>query len=371
MPKFLGRNNTRKKEIRSHWPSWVLRLFRTLEEIPWVSLTAVSTLSGVMILFLYFRSIDYFPSDFSALIGLGAATSIGAITVIGVLSVTLIAPAALYRHYSGADYPPDVRVSFKELDLIALQFGGMGGILSWIAYVGYRDCENLLWGYAVVGVTLVSIGVVTTVRVTFPKGSFESRRLRVWASLTLMISGLMPLYVVILLRDLFTASEVNFDILLFALWALAIIGNAKGGTKLRIGGIASISIFLVVLVFVLFPVAATDRPSFFSSMVAQELGVRSNGEVKLHVSKKSCELIAAIHKKNKAKTIINCVEDEWNEVSAVVLSNIGERWLLEFHPPDAKSGLRVLLPRADLQALIPSNQITSVDKARCLAGRGH
>ena len=210
MPKFLGRNNTRKKEIKSHWPNWVRRLFQTLEEIPWVSLTAISTLFGVVILFSYFRSIDYFPNDFSAVIGMGAAASIGAITVIAVLSFVLIAPAAFYRHYASTDYPPDVRVSFNESELIALQLGGVGGFFAYIAYVSYRDCDQFSWGYALVGATLFLIGFIALARIALRAGSFKSRRLRVWASLTLMVLSLAPIFIIIPLGELFLASEVDF-----------------------------------------------------------------------------------------------------------------------------------------------------------------
>jgi hypothetical protein len=369
MLKFLGRNNTRKKEVKSHWPNWARRLFQTLEEIPWVSLTAISTLFGVMILFLYFRSIDYFPNDFSALIGLGAATSIGAILVIAALSFILIAPAAFYRHYASTDYSPDVRVSFKESELIALQLGGMGGFFAHIAYGIYRDCDEFSWGYALTGAALFLIGFIAAVRITLRKGSFKSRRLRVWASLTLMVFGLAPVFILIPLGDLFSAYEVDFGILLFALWALAIIGNAKGGANLKMSGIAITSVFLVVFIFVLFPIT-TDRPGFFPTMVAQQLGVRSAGEVKLHVSKKSCELIAALQRKSQVKKTGDCLDDEWNEVSAVVLSNIGERWLLELnsHQSDSKSRLRALIPRADVQALIPVKN-ESAGKMICSAKR--
>jgi len=64
------------RSIKSYWSIAVRRLFATLNEIPWVSLTALSTLLGGAILFVYFRSIGHVPSDLSSLFGLGVTTSI-------------------------------------------------------------------------------------------------------------------------------------------------------------------------------------------------------------------------------------------------------------------------------------------------------
>lgn len=72
-------------------------LFQALNEVPWLSLTALGTLLGVSVLFWYFSSIDFFPSDFSALIGLGVGAAISAFGVLCILVAGLFAPSGFYR----------------------------------------------------------------------------------------------------------------------------------------------------------------------------------------------------------------------------------------------------------------------------------
>jgi hypothetical protein len=75
MPNFISKRNHKEKKIKSYWPESAKRIFESLNEIPWISLTAISTLTGILILVAYFRSIDHSPSDFSVVIGLGAVAA--------------------------------------------------------------------------------------------------------------------------------------------------------------------------------------------------------------------------------------------------------------------------------------------------------
>lgn len=93
MPKFIKKKSTASVEAKSVWSHKTRRVFQSLNEIPWLSLTAIGTLLGVTILFWYFRSIDFFPSDFSVLIGLGVGAAASAFGALCVLTLGLFAPA--------------------------------------------------------------------------------------------------------------------------------------------------------------------------------------------------------------------------------------------------------------------------------------
>jgi hypothetical protein len=192
MSKIYGKKTINTKVIRSYWPDWVRRLFETLREIPWVSLTAISTLAGVLILFLYFQSINYFPSDFAALVSLGAATAICAIGVVVVLSLGLFAPAAVYSHYSSDELPLGHPISLTQFQLVALQLGGVGGVFISIAYPLYRDCDVIFNHYGTIGIVLIGIGLVAWVKLLIPKGPLGSYVARSWAALSLTLLGLTP-----------------------------------------------------------------------------------------------------------------------------------------------------------------------------------
>jgi hypothetical protein len=358
MSKIYGKKATPDKGVRSYWPDWVRRLFETLKEIPWVSLTAISTLSGVLILFLYFQSIDYFPSDFAALITLGAAAAVCAIGVIVVLSLGLFAPAAVYSHYSSDEQPLGHPISITEFELVALQLGGVGALFLWIAYPIYRDCDVFSNEYGVVGFVLTGIGLVAWIRLLAPKGSAGSYFARGWAVLSLTALGLMPALIVSPLGELFTASEISFDVAFFTFWILAILANAATGNKLRVVGTVFFGAILVVLLYVAAPIA-TNRAGFFPTLVAKELGIRGGQSSSVLVSKRSCELLQRAQATEGKKSSMVCSTEEWSELQATVLSNVGDRWLLEVDgeklPNGAPQKLRLAFPRNDIQVV---NRVT-------------
>lgn len=352
MPKFISRKKIPEKRIHSYWPKGTLRLFETLREIPWVSLTAISTLCGVLILFLYFRSIDHFPSDFSSLISLGAAAAACAIAVLVVLSVALFAPAAIYSHYAGDDSSLGHRVSFSESQLVLLQLGGIGGLFVWIAYPYYRDCDRIHNWYSGVGVVLGLLGLIALAQILIPAGSVGNRFARLRAACFVMLFGLAPALIVIPLGEIVTSPGISFDILFFALWFLAILANAATSNKLPLVGVAVTAIFLVALLYIAVPLAI-GHTDFFPQMVAKELGIRKETTTRIWVSRKNCELVKRSQQAQDKNNPLSCLDGDWNELKVQVLSNVGDRWLLELEIEQGAerkaSGFRFTLPRNEFQ----------------------
>lgn len=354
MSKIYGKKAINTRVVRSYWPDWVRRLFETLREIPWVSLTAISTLSGVLILFLYFQSIGHFPSDFAALVSLGAATAICAIGVVAVLSLGLFAPAAVYSHYSSDELPLGHPISLTQFQLVALQLGGVGGIFISIAYPLYRDCDVIFNHYGVIGIFLIGIGLVAWVKLLIPKGSLGSYVARSWAALSLIVLGLTPALIAVPLQELFIESEISSGIIFFTFWVLAILANAAAGNKLRVAGAVLLGTLLVLLLYVAAPIA-TDRAGFFPTIVAKELGIRGERPSQILVSKNSCELIRLAQVSGGKKDSTLCSTEEWSELEAMILSNVGDRWLLEIDGKKLPNGdsqkFRLALPRNDIQVV--------------------
>jgi len=367
MPKVYGRK-VKVAPAQSLWPNWWRCLFQALEEIPWVSLTAMSTLMGVLILFAYFRSIDYFPSDFSALISLGAAASICAIALLAMLSLGLSAPSLVYHHYSGESSPLDVPASVTQNEMIALQVLGVGCLSLWIGYPYLKDCGDLFNWFLIIGAPLFIFGFFMAWRLVKKEGTWQERLARSWLSIALATAGTAPLLILIPLAKLLSLPSILVVVLLLFFWGLTIFLNAKFGIKLHPIGVAIVALILIAYLYVLAPIA-TGQPAFFSAMVATKLGVRSDEDVRLLVSKQACDLVKNMHVQEGGTHPPVCLDGSSNEISAMVLSNVGERWLLEMKVAGASgeggSRLRFTLPRSDTQVVSAIREKPATKKMVC------
>lgn len=355
MPKIYGKRNVGEKPIQSYWPEWTSRLFESLKEIPWLSLTAVSTLLGALILFSYFRSIDHFPSDFSSLVGLGAATALCAFALVVVLAIGLFAPAAVYQHYSVDERASSSKEKklFTEYELLFLQLGGLGWVLSGIAYSEYENCLIFISWYTFAGVPLLMLGLISFFKIVLHHGNWRRRLFRGWMAICIAVLSLAPFLVLLPFKDLIPDSSMDSSVVFLTLWALAVLANAATATQLPAMAVALIAVLLAGFMYLAFPLV-TDRPSFFPTMVASFIGVRDEKVQDLRVPRKTCELIkSALGESDKSKDF-NCTTAEWGEVRARMLSNVGDRWLIEIDIESAAnsakaSGLRLTIPKNDIQ----------------------
>lgn len=367
MPKVYGKKNSAEVDI-SLWPSWVRRLFVSLREIPWASLTALSTLFGAVILFMYFRSIDHLPSDFSALVGLGIAAAFCAVALLVLTSVALVAPAAIYREYIAreAEVNPDSKTPFGDFDLLLLQLGGVGSLFAWIGFENYQDCSAFAFEFSVFGTILLILGFWTLSRMVFLNGGWRRRIKRGWTGLIIAILGLLPFIMLAPLATLFSSDYLNSFVLLLTLWVLVVAANALIATRLSVWGVFVSAVFVVVWGYVFVPLAFS-RPQMVPTTVAFYLGIRGEQPQQLLVLKQTCELVnnaiasAGVTGNEKA-----CSET-WSELNAQVLSNAGDRWLVEFDATGGKGTvplkLRLTIPRSDLQLVSKPIKIKKLDRS--------
>lgn len=366
MAKIFGKKVTHEKLARSYWPGWVSRLFETLKEIPWLSLTATSTFFGALILFSYFRSIDHFPSDFSSLVTLGAATAVCSVALICALAFGLFAPAAVYQQYATKEKGEKSEFSkvFSEYELVCLQFGGVGWVFSYSGYSQYRDCETFSW-YGIFGFLLFLLGFIAFLRIVWRGKSWGSRFHDGFIAIAVAVLTVAPFLMLIPLKEVLTFPGFDSSIALLALWALAILANASVG-RLRGSDVAVIAIVLVGVLYICVPLAI-DQPSFFPKMVASYLGVRGERPQDIRVPKKTCELIKSSLPGNSGEDLF-CSDGNWSKVSAQILSNVGEHWLIELSVPknsieNESSRIRLTIPRIDVQVVTRMEKKTSTEKS--------
>lgn len=357
MPKFIKKNSTASGEVKSVWSHKTRRLFRSLNEIPWLSLTALGTLLGVTILFWYFRSIDFFPSDFSVLIGLGVGAAASAVGVLCLLTLGLFAPAGFYRLYLAE---PEGRAAetkrhFTEPEMVGLQLGGVGLTFGLIAYPELRDCGTWLSFYSVLTSVMLLLWAMALTKILLAKGSRTARLEASFSAVGITVVSTGIFLVVVPLMPVFRSEYLYIDAIFFALWALAILANASAAVRLRSLEISIAGGFVVVILFVLLPVVANQR-NLFPQMTASFLGIREDAPAELRVPVKTCRLIWSAVPEGMTSKDLGCGAEDWGNVRAQILSKVGDQWLIELaaekhSDPTAVTKFRVTIPRSDVQVI--------------------
>lgn len=359
MSKIINKRNTVEKSTKPYWPEGTRRLFQTLKEIPWISLSAINTLFGVLILFLYFKSIDHFPSDFSSLISLGVAASLCAAMLVVASAIGLFVPATFYQQYLSDEKTSSsaVKKFFTDYELVLLQLGGVGWVLLTVAYSEYRDCHIISRWYLLFGGVLLALGVVTLLRIVKHQGSWNRRLFRAYMAVLIALLASVPFVVLFAFKDLFTFPSVDSSLLLITFWVLLIVGNAVMATKLPGKAVVPAATFITALFLLIFSMVS-NQAGLFPTMVATFIGIRVDGIQELRVSGKTCELIRAVLGRSEQKENNPCINLGWGEVRARVLSNVGERWLIDVDADQMekskdKSGVRLTIYGNEVQIVRP------------------
>jgi len=357
MPKFIKKKSTASVETKSVWSHKTRRLFQSLNEIPWLSLTAIGTLLGVTILFWYFRSIDFFPSDFSVLIGLGVGAAASAFGVLCLLTLGLFAPAWFYRFYLAE---PDERAArtkrhFTEAEMVGLQLGGVGLTFGLVAYPEWRDCGTWFNFFGVLAVAMLSLCAIAFAKIVLTKGSRETRMEAGSTAAGIAAMSMSICLVLIPLLQVFRSEYLNIDAILFLLWALAILANASAAVRLRSLEISIVGGVVVIVFFILLPVAVSQR-NLFPQMTASFLGIREDTSTELRVPTKTCQLIRSALPEGVTSKDVGCGAEDWGKVKAQILSKVGDLWLIEVvaekaSDPTTVARYRITIPRSDVQVI--------------------
>jgi hypothetical protein len=374
MPKFINKNNHAIKPTKSYWSESTRRLFETLKEIPWASFTALSTFLGVLILGFYFKSIDYFPSEFSSLIGLGAAASVTAAVFLVAFGLGLFAPSAIYAQYVDKKEASLTRASkaFNKYELIFLQLGGMGIFFLLLSYIDYQACGDTFGWYLAVSMPLLVLSAFHFFKIVRRQTTQTQRLLSATTALGVIALAVTPVVVIWPVAQLFASSAIGVAALL-VIWLLVVVLNAGVAGNIPKFATAITAVAFAVYLYVLVPFLA-ETPSYFPTVIASFLSVRDNVSQDLRVPKKTCELIlSAIDSKTKSDDV-GCTAGDWSQVRAKTLSNVGERWLIEVNLVSASnalvtSTLRLTIPRGEVQVINPQHAKKVTSKANACQQR--
>lgn len=367
MPKFIHRKKLAEVAVKSHWPVWLRRLFDSLREIPWLPLTAVGTLFGVLVLSLYFQSIDYFPLDRSALFGLGIATAVCAFGLYGLLSIGVFAPAAIYRQYRADDKAANSKLvrAFSTPELIGLQLGSVGMLFGLMAYAKYRDCEVWFSSYGVTAMVLLLVFLGVLIRIVSSPGTVGQRLERMNVGVGIAVVGGLLTPILSPLLSVLKAESYYFLILFFVLWGMAILANAFLAERLPVIALVLVGALAIWMLFIAAPIF-WGKPSMFPQMVATAMGIRQDKSQEFRVPSKTCLLIQS-GLGAPGNPNVNCSSGDWSVIKVQVLSNVGDQWFVEIPMDATQSGatpsLRMTIPKADVY-LVQSKGTGNAEKPK-------
>lgn len=353
--KFIER---KKKQVeggeKSFWPEWVQRLFISLSQIPISSLTALSTLTGVIILFAYFKSINRPPSEFSSVIFLGVAATVFCMFALVVLGIGLLGPVAVYQQYVAQE--KNLLTARKKLfsyyELTSMQLTGMGLLLSLVAYINYSCGDPISW-WGILGGVLFIHGLIVSLKVVWFDGDVNRRRARGWTTVFVSLSALTPFLMLLPLKELLQ-SDGEFSMATFlVLWLMAILMNALLAEKLKGMEFFVFGLAFAAYLYVVMPLLSA-QPSYVPTKVATFLGIRSAEVLDLRVPMTTCRFV-----EDQVLGLVEvdrptCSANGWGKVRARVLSNVGDSWMLEFEnvkvdDRKVQQFLRLTVPRDGIQ----------------------
>jgi hypothetical protein len=316
---------------REVWPAWVLIFFAAVQDVPWVGVTAVAALSGAALQFQYFSSIGHVPSDLGALTSLAISTSIAAVVMLLVVGIALVLPTVVARMYLDGG-PTRRATAFKPLEVLSAQVMGVGLFFVHTGYEKATDCGVPLPAYSYVAAFCAILGTAHLVHAGWrgPASSFSISISRLWHTILIGVAALVPFFALLPLQGIVTAEWADLSVLLLSMWLLLLAANAAiTRTDPAVGGVVISGLGAAIMLYVAAPLAF-DKTATVSAVVAEAIGVRSQGQVTLLLSQRACELVRAAkeHSNRRGEAPTECTDSEANVALGLVLSNVGSRWVL-------------------------------------------
>lgn len=301
------------------------RFFEQLTAVPWVAFGAISTGLGVALLYFYFRSIDFVPADIPAILSASLFVAMLAAAFYLYTVGLLVLPLWAYREAGLDDQTDDRRPS----SLWALQMAGTGAFLLFVAYQMWRDCKLSSEQVATPGVVLLLLGVAGWLWHDRKKQHRHPWWRRQLSALGVCFFGIFPFLA--LLSVLFPTQGVGWWHLgaLVVVWVLVVFGTSTLFHKIPLWGCVLLVMVLTPLFMVSIP-GVLGRASQLPNLVAEMAGIRAKQVNELRVPANTCELIqSALAAATSVKPVTCNSGGGWGTVHAQVLSNLGDRWLIE------------------------------------------
>lgn len=319
----------RHSASKASWPAWVRQFFDAVKEVPWVGVTAITALFGAALQFQYFSSIGHVPSDLGALTSLAVSTSIAAVLMLLIAGIAVVMPTVIARMYLDAG-STRTAMAFQPLEVFSAQVTGVGLFFLQTSYEKSIDCNTLLPAYSYLAAFLATLGAAYLVHASWREPVLASRIARLWYSILIGFAAFAPFLALLPLQGIVDAQWADLSVLLLSMWLLLMAANAAiTRPDSALGGVVIAGLVVAAMLYVLMPVAF-HKTGTMSAAVAEMIGVRSQGQVTLLLSKKACELVRAAkeHSGRTGEAPAACADSEANVVSGLVLSNVGSRWVL-------------------------------------------
>lgn len=334
---------------------WV---FEQLAMIPWVAFGAMGTGGGIALLYFYFASIDYVPADISSVLSASLLMALLAFAFYVWVVICLVAPLAAYRamdlHVEDEGEEARTPKSTGVSGLWTLQLIGVGGLLLFISVPQAIRCVPYFEYLLIAGGVCTCAGAFGWWRNEIAK----TVRRRAWKKrlgLALLVSTVGALPFIVLTQILLSHHSTDWPhlVALLVVWLTVVVVSAFLD-RIPVWGCAlALTIFCPILMYSL--PALLGFPAFFPTKIAQLSGIRAEKVAELRVPAGTCKLIESAVGAPKTARPVSCGGGaEWGTAHALVLSNLGERWLIELQleggePGKTNGAVRVTIPGADVQ----------------------
>lgn len=335
------------------------RILQFIRDLPWVGLGVLSTCFGGMVLYAYFRHIEYTPSDVTAVLGAGAAIAAVTMAYLVLATFSLAAPHVVYAFSDscrGVDWRRfRGRLKSANLFLIGSQLLGVGLLFAWFGWDAWSRCLRGVAYLFYPATLLVVVGGTLVVWASWRRADLTMARVGSFGFLVVVSS--VPVF---FLHGWFMPrlGVTEWDLLR---WLLAWVGLLLlFGTlpdRLPVWALLLIPPFIMPLLFFSVPVLLKGDGYAFPKQVMELAGIRGAQPVELRVSTSTCELVAAAAADGKDQAGGTCpAAGGWGVVHAQVLSNLGSRWWIEVR----QVGALQLDPGKTLRMTIPAESVQIV-----------
>lgn len=331
------------------------RLNRLLNAIPWVSLGAIGTGLGIALLHFYFQSIDFVPADIAAILSASLFVALLAGALCLGVWVCLIFPLWTYRE-TGLHEPAE---AWRVSGLWALQLLGAGAFLLFVGYRLWRYCMHEAALYGVVpGAALTLLGVVGWIfyeRRRMPHT--QSMILRCLSAAAVCFASMLPFFALWSFLMPNQGSNWFHIAVFFGVWLVAVAGSSTFLRTVPLWGCAIIVVACMPMLMISIPIFQ-GQASLLPTRVAELAGIRTKKVGELRVPRDTCLLVQSAVGPAKTSKPVSCEGGEWGTVHAQVLSNVGDRWLIELKlegdmPQQKHSALRLTIPGEGVQTVLP------------------
>lgn len=354
------------------------RVLAFLRDFPWVAAGAICTGLGVLVLYTYFRSIEFLPPDLTSIVGAGLAIGLAALGYVIVVVLALMAPRWAYLESRLAASAAQDRLPGPmgkvNVVLLSLQVLGAGGFLGGVAYLLWADCLPFVSYLAVPAAILLVAGIAGWWIVE--RRNHRSVGDRLWRLASAVLVGFfssIPFFTLLSVLVPFAhASWLDVGVW-FGIWVGFAVLVAWLPDDFPHWAMGVLALILVPTVLLPLPMVF-GRSASFPTAVVTKAGIRLPKIVELRIPANTCDLVRSTLAPAEANYLVECGgPGGWGSVRAQVLSNLGSRWWVELSPlkqdepnPAVAVPIRLSIPADGVQIV---QKTGAVAKARDQCGK--